>query len=93
MRHGVADATMTIGDGYGAAATNADVKSPFRAGVKVLSVAIMVLLVIGALGPAIESVTITVKVTAPLWVGVPDNIPALDNAIPFGRAPLTTDHV
>ena len=31
---------------------NADVKSPFRAGAKVLSVAIMVLLVIGALGPA-----------------------------------------
>jgi VanZ family protein len=43
---------MTIGDGYGAAAMNADVKSPFRAGAKVLSVAIMVLLVIGALGPA-----------------------------------------
>jgi hypothetical protein len=39
---------MTIGDGYGAAAMNADVKSPFRAGAKVLSVAIMVLLVIGA---------------------------------------------
>ena len=31
---------------------NADIKSPFRAGAKVLSVAIMVLLVIGALGPA-----------------------------------------
>ena len=43
---------MTIGDGYGAAAMNADVKSRFRAGAKVLSVAIMVLLVIGALGPA-----------------------------------------
>ena len=43
---------MTIGDGYGAAAMNADIKSPFRAGAKVLSVAIMVLLVIGALGPA-----------------------------------------
>jgi VanZ family protein len=52
LRHGVADATMTIGDGYGAAAMNADVKSPFRAGAKVLSVAIMVLLVVGALGPA-----------------------------------------
>jgi VanZ family protein len=52
LRHGVADATMTIGDGYGAAAMNADVKSRFRAGAKVLSVAIMVLLVIGALGPA-----------------------------------------
>jgi hypothetical protein len=36
----------------------------------------------------VESVTVTVKVAAPLWVGVPDNIPALDNAIPFGRAPL-----
>jgi hypothetical protein len=33
----------------------------------------------------------TVKVTVPLWVGVPDNVPALDNAIPFGRAPLTAD--
>jgi VanZ family protein len=43
---------MTIGGGYGATAMNADVKSPFRAGAKVLSVAIMVLLVIGALGPA-----------------------------------------
>ena len=43
---------MTIEDGYGAAAMSADVKSPFRAGAKVLSVAIMVLLVIGALGPA-----------------------------------------
>jgi hypothetical protein len=30
----------------------------------------------------------TVKVTVPLWVGVPDNVPAPDNAIPFGRAPL-----
>ena len=33
-------------------AMNADIKSRFRAGAKVLSVAIMVLLVIGALGPA-----------------------------------------
>jgi hypothetical protein len=41
---------------------------------------------------AVESVTITVKVTVPLWVGVPDNVPALDNAIPFGGAPLTIDH-
>jgi hypothetical protein len=32
--------------------------------------------------------TITMKVTAPLLVGVPDNIPALDNTTPFGRAPL-----
>ena len=32
----------------------------------------------------VESVTITVKVTVPLWVGVPDNTPVLgDNAIPF----------
>jgi hypothetical protein len=30
---------------------------------------------------AVESVTITVKVTVPLWVGVPDNVPAPDNAI------------
>ena len=42
---------------------------------------------------AVKSVTITVKVTVPLRVGVPDNTPALgDNAIPFGGAPLTTDH-
>ena len=42
---------------------------------------------------AVESVTVTVKVTVPLWVGVPDNTPALgDNAIPFGGAPIMTDH-
>ena|GEM_PF-5910186 len=41
----------------------------------------------------VESVTITVNVTVPLWVGVPDKTPALgDNAIPFGGAPFTTDH-
>ena len=41
----------------------------------------------------VESVTITVKVAVPLWVGVPDNTPALgDSAIPFGGAPFTTDH-
>jgi hypothetical protein len=39
----------------------------------------------------VESFTITVKATVPLWVGVPDNTPALDNEIPFGGAPLTTD--
>jgi VanZ family protein len=52
LRHGVADATMTIGDGYGALAMNADVKSRFRAGAKVCSGVIVVLLVIAALGPA-----------------------------------------
>jgi hypothetical protein len=32
----------------------------------------------------VEPVTITVKVTVPLWVGVPDNIPVLgDSAMPF----------
>jgi len=40
---------------------------------------------------AVESVTITVKVTVPLWVGVPDNVPAPDNAIPIvagGNGPM-----
>jgi hypothetical protein len=41
---------------------------------------------------AVESVAITVKVTAPLWVGVPDKIPAVVNVIPLGGPPLTTDH-
>jgi hypothetical protein len=40
----------------------------------------------------VESVTITVKMTVAIWVGVPDNNPALENAIPFGKAPLTIDH-
>src|SRR5262245_65509666 len=41
----------------------------------------------------VESVTITVKVAVALWVGVPDNTPALgDSPIPFGGAPFTTDH-
>ena len=41
----------------------------------------------------VESETPTLKVKLPAAVGVPDNTPALgDNAIPFGRAPLTTDH-
>ena len=53
MCHGVANATMTMEDGYGAAfAMNADIKSRFRAGAKVCSGAIIVLLVIAALGPA-----------------------------------------
>jgi VanZ family protein len=43
---------MTIGDGYGAAAMNADVKSRFRVGAKICSGVIMVLLLIAALGPA-----------------------------------------
>lgn len=42
----------------------------------------------------VESETLTVKVKLPAAVGVPDNIPELgDNAIPFGKAPLTTDHI
>jgi hypothetical protein len=41
----------------------------------------------------VESDTLTVKVKLPTAVGVPDNTPAVeDSAIPFGRAPLTTDH-
>jgi VanZ family protein len=50
LRHGVADATIV--DGYGALPMKADVKSRFRAGAKVCSGVIMVLLVIAALGPA-----------------------------------------
>ena len=41
----------------------------------------------------VESETPTAKVKLPGAVGVPDKTPALgDNAIPSGRAPLTTDH-
>ena len=41
----------------------------------------------------VESETPTLKLKLPIAVGVPDNTPVLgDNAIPFGRAPLTTDH-
>ena len=40
----------------------------------------------------VESETPTVKVELPAAGGVPDNTPALDNAIPFGGVPLTTDH-
>jgi hypothetical protein len=41
----------------------------------------------------VESDSPTAKVKLPAEVGVPDNTPALgDNAMPFGGAPLTTDH-
>jgi hypothetical protein len=41
----------------------------------------------------VESETPTANVKLPAAVGVPDNTPALgDNAMPFGGAPLTTDH-
>jgi hypothetical protein len=42
---------------------------------------------------AVESETLTVKVKLPAAAGVPDNTPELgDNPIPFGKAPLNTDH-
>jgi hypothetical protein len=51
-----------------------------------------VFVVVSGVGVA-ESETPTPKVKLPVAVGVPDSTPALgDNAIPFGRAPLTTDH-
>jgi hypothetical protein len=41
----------------------------------------------------VESETLTVKVKLPAAIGVPDNTPELgDKAIPFGGAPLKTDH-
>ena len=41
----------------------------------------------------VESETPTANVKLPAAVGVPDNTPAIsDNAMPFGGAPLTTDH-
>jgi VanZ family protein len=52
LRHGAADATITIVDGCGGVAMDADIKSRLRAGAKVCSGAIMILLVIAALGPA-----------------------------------------
>jgi len=49
LRNSVADVTMNIVRGL---AMSADAKTRFRAGAKVCSVAIMVLLVVAALGPA-----------------------------------------
>jgi hypothetical protein len=49
LRNGVADVTMTIVRGL---AMSADAKTRFRTGAKVCSVAIIVLLVVAALGPA-----------------------------------------
>jgi hypothetical protein len=57
-----------------------------------ITVRVNVFVAVSGVG-VVESETPTAKVKLPTAVGVPDNTPALgDNAIPFGRAPLTTDH-
>jgi VanZ family protein len=52
LRHCVAHATINFCSIRESIAVNDDLKSRFRAGARVCSVAILVLLVIGALGPA-----------------------------------------
>lgn len=56
------------------------------------TVRVSVVVAVSCVG-AVESETLTVKVKLPAAAGVPDNTPELgDNPIPFGKAPLNTDH-